>query len=186
MNDIKNLNIKLSVNNNLPNLKNLIDKGKMDSSIENMFKEKELENNKFLNSKKSTKIIQLIIELSDNINYNNKFLFNLLNKNKYNLNLSNLKNLEDLNKELSKKNESKLKFMNEQQYIRLINPFNLKLASFSSHIYTFTKKSYKQINKNLHNLYIICKSAFFNMSSIISKPIISINNNLMKITLFYY
>jgi hypothetical protein len=186
MTDNKNLNIKLSVNNNLPYLKNLIMKGKMDSSIENMLKEKELENNKFLNSKKSTKIIQLIIELTDNIIYINKSGFNLLNKNEYNINISNLKNLEDLNKELSKKNESKLKFMNEQQYIRLINPFNFKLASFRNHIYTFTNKSYKQINKNLYNLYIICKSAFFNMSSIISKPIVSINSNLIKITLFYY
>nr|YP_009711337.1 hypothetical protein [Russula griseocarnosa]QGI24995.1 hypothetical protein [Russula griseocarnosa] len=70
--------------------------------------------------------------------------------------------------------------------MRLINLFNFKLAKISNHIYTFTNKSYKQINKNLHNLYIICKSAFLNMSSIISKPIISINSNLIKITLFYY
>jgi hypothetical protein len=184
MNDIKNLNLKLSVNNHLPNLKNFIQK--MDSSIENMFKEKELVNNKILNSKKSTQIIQLIIELSDNIVYFNKSLFNLLNKNEYNLNISNLKNLEALKKENSKKQDSKLKFLNEQQYIRLINPFNFKLASISNHIYTFTNKSYKQINKNLHSLYLICKSAFFNMSSIISKPIISINSNVIKITLFYF
>jgi len=37
--------------------------------------------------------------------------------------------------------------MNEQQYIRLISPFNFKLASINNHIYTFTNKSYKQINK---------------------------------------
>src|SRR6267154_1908013 len=146
MNNIKNFNIKLSVNNSLPNLKNFINKGKMDSSIENMFKEKELKNNKILSSKKATKITQLIIKLSDNLIYTNKSLLNLLNKNEY----------------------------------------NLKLANISNHIYTFTNKSYKQINKNLHNLYIICKSAFLNMSSIISKPIISINSNLIKITLFYY
>jgi len=42
MNNIKILNKKLSVNNNLPNLKNLINKGTMDSSIENMFKEKKI------------------------------------------------------------------------------------------------------------------------------------------------
>src|SRR6266849_3304974 len=119
MNNIKNLNMKLSVNNNLPNLKNLINKGKMDSSIENMFKVTELENNKFLSNKKTTKITQLIIT------------------------------------------------------------FNFKLESFSTNIYTFTNKSYKQINKNLHNLYIICKSAFLNMSSIISKPIIEINFNIL-------
>ena len=188
MNNIKNFNIKLSVNNSLPNLKNFINKGKMDSSIENMFKEKELKNNKILSSKKATKITQLIIKLSDNLIYTNKSLLNLLNKNDYNLNISNSENLEDLNKELSKKklNESRLIWMDESQYMRLISPFNFKLANISNHIYTFTNKSYKQINKNLHNLYIICKSAFLNMSSIISKPIISINSNLIKITLFYY
>jgi hypothetical protein len=188
MNNIKNLNIKLSVNNSLPNLKNFINKGKMDSSIENIFKEKELGNKKILSSKKVTKITQLIIKLSDNIIYTNKSLLNLLNKNEYNLNISKSENLKNFNKELSHKNlnESRLILMNEQQYMRLISPFNFKLASISTHIYTFTNKSYKQINKNLHNLYIICKSAFLNMSSIISKPIISINSNLIKITLFYY
>src|SRR6266702_2600875 len=44
----------------------------------------------------------------------------------------------------------------------------------------------KQINKNLNNIYTISKSAFLNMSSIISKPIVLINPNLIKITLFYY
>jgi Mitochondrial ribosomal protein (VAR1) len=188
MNNIKNLNIKLSVNNSLPNLKNFINKGNMDSSIENMFKEKELENKKFFSIKKATKITQLIIKLSDNIIYTNKSFLNLLNKNEYNLNISNSENLEDLNKEWSKKkiNKSKLILINKPQYVKLISPFNLKLANISNHIYTFTNKSYKQINKNIHNLYIICKSAFLNMSSIISKPIISINSNLIKITLFYY
>jgi hypothetical protein len=188
MNDIKNLNIKLSVNNSLPNLKNFINKGKIDSSIENIFKKKELGNNKFLNRKKVTKITQLIIKLSDNIIYTNKSLINLLNKNENNLNISKTETLEYLKKELSrpKLNASRLIFMNEQQYMRLISPFNFKLASISNHIYTFTNKSYKQINKNLHNLYIICKSAFLNMSSIISKPIITINSNIIKITLFYY
>ena len=76
--------------------------------------------------------------------------------------------------------------MNEQQYISLISPLNFKLASLNNHIYTFTNKSYKQINKILNNIYIICKSTFLNMSSIISKPIISINPNLIKITLFFY
>src|SRR6267154_1536094 len=164
MNNIKNLNIKLDVNNNLSKLKN----------------------NKILSTKKVTKITQLIIKLSDNIIYTNESLLNLLNKNEYNLNISNSENLENKNKEFTKKNESKLIFKNEQRYIRLISPFNFKLSSISNHIYTFTNKSYKQINKNLHNLYLICKSAFLNMSCIISKPIISINSNLIKITLFYY
>jgi aspartokinase len=185
MNKIKNL----SVNNSLPNLKIFFNKGKMDFSIENMFKEKELVNKNILSNKKITKFTQLIIKLSDNINYSNKnkSLLNLLNKNEYNFTIS---NSEDLNTKLliQKLNEkdSKLIYMNEPQYIRLISPFNTKLATISKHIYTFTNKSYKQINKNLHNLYIICKSAFFNMSSIISKPIVSINSNLIKITLFYY
>jgi Mitochondrial ribosomal protein (VAR1) len=188
MNNFTNLNIKFSVNNSLPNLKNIINQIKMDFWIANMFKEKGLENNQILSRNKSIKITQLIIKLSDNIIYSNKPLLNLLNKNEYNLNNFKSENLEDLNKESSKHtlNESKLIYMNEQQYIRLISPFNFKLASFSNHIYTFTNKSYKQINKNLHNLYIICKSVFLNMSSIISKPIISINSNIIKITLFYY
>jgi hypothetical protein len=187
MNNITNLNKKLSVDNNLPNLNNFINKGKMDYSIENLFKGKGLENEKILSSKKVTKITQLIIKLSDNIFYTNK---SLLNKNEDNFNFynsENSENLDNLNKETNKINKlNKSRLMNESEYMRLISPFNFKLANISNHIYTFTNKSYKQINKNLHNLYIICKSAFLNMSSIISKPIISINSNLIKITLFYY
>src|SRR6266478_488918 len=185
MNEIKNLNIKLSVNNSLPNLKNFIKNGEMDFSIENMLKVKDLVAKKNLSRKKATKFTPLIIKLSDNINYTNKSILNLLNKNEYNLSISKSENLENLKKEFSNlklnENESKKKliFMNEQQYIRLISPFNFKLASISNHVYTLT-------NKNLHNLYIICKSAFLNMSSIISKPIISINSKLIKITLLYY
>jgi hypothetical protein len=184
MTDIKNIKL----NNSLPNLKNLIIQQKMDSSIANILKEKGLETNTILSNKKVTKITQLIIKLSDNIIYTNKSLLNLLNKNEYNLNISNSDKLAHLNKEFSKEkfNESKLIFMNEPQYIKLISPFNFRLASMNKHIYTFTNKSYKQINKNLYNLYIICKSAFLNMSSLISQPIISINSNIIKITLFYY
>src|ERR1700674_338710 len=182
------VNTKLNINNSLSNLKNLINKGDMDSLIENMFKEKGLENKRFLSNKKVTKITHLIIKLSDNIIYTNKSLLNFINKNEYNLNISNSDKLASLNKEYSKEklNESHLIYRNGSQYIKLISPFNFRLASIRNHIYTFTNKSYKQINKNLHNLYIICKSAFLNMSSIISKPIISINSNLIKITLFYY
>jgi hypothetical protein len=162
----------------------------MDSSIENISNKKEIKNKKILSSKKAIKFTQLIIKLSDNIIYINKSLLNLLNKNEYNLKIFKSENLKHNKKSIitnkNKTNKSKLIFMNKQQYIRFIKPFNLKLASNSNHIYTFTNKSYKQINKNLHNLYIICKSAFLNMSSIISKPIISINSNLIKITLFYY
>jgi len=145
----------------------------------------ELENKKNLNSKKTDINLQTLIKLSDKIININKPQLDFLNKNKINLELSNLDNL---NNELTKVNlnESNTIFINEQQYIKLINPFNSKLASFTNNIYTFTNKPYKQINKNLDNLYILCKSAFLNMSSIISKPIVSINPNLIKITLFYY
>jgi hypothetical protein len=104
------------------------------------------------------------------------------------LNLSKSENLNNLNKELTKtiSNETNEILMNELQYIGLLSPFNSKLASYTNHIYTFTNRPYKQINKNLNNIYIICKSAFLNMSSIISKPIILINPNIIKITLFYY
>jgi len=34
-------------------------------------------------------------------------------------------------------------FMNDKQYIRLISPFNFKLASINNHIIHLLKKSYK-------------------------------------------
>jgi hypothetical protein len=180
-------NIKLSLIYGL--LLNHLNKGITETSIGNIInrhKEIELENKKNVNSKKAEINLQTLIKLSDKIiNINKSQLNYFLNKNKINLDLSNLNNL---NIELTKVNLNELNtiFINEQEYIKLISPFNSKLASFTNNIYTFTNKPYKQINKNLDNLYIICKSAFFNMSSIISKPIVSINPNLIKITLFYY
>jgi len=184
-------NIKISLIYGLSILRKHINKGITDISVENIknkYTEIELENKKYVNSKKTNKNLQTIIKLSEKITNTNKSQLNLLNKNQFNLNLSNLNSFNNINKGLTKPNlnESKLILMNEQQYIRLISPFNSKLANFTNHIYTFTNKSYKQINKNLYNLYTICKSAFLNMSSIISKPIITINPNLLKITLFYY
>src|ERR1700761_5670703 len=191
--DNTNSNINLSHIYDLPLLKKILKKEMIDISskkIINKFQEIELDNNKYLSRKKTTKISQTIITSSNEIIYTNKsqLNLNLLNKTEYNLNISNSENLKNMNKGLSKinLNESNLIFMNEQQYMKLISPFNFKLASINNHIYTFTNKSYKQINKILNNLYTICKSAFLKMSSIISKPIISINPNLIKITLFYY
>ena len=182
-------NIKINPIYGLSLLRKHINKGITDISIENItnrYREIELENKKYVSSKKTNNKLQTIIKLSEKIINTNKSQLNLLNKNQFNL--SNTNNLKNSNKELTKINlkESNLILMNEQQFISLISPFNSKLASFTNHIYTFTNKPYKQINKNLHNLYTICKSAFLNMSSIISKPIISINPNLLKITLFYY
>jgi len=188
-----NKNINLNHIYGSPFLKNIIKKEIIDISspnIFNKFQEIELNNNNYLSRKKVTKISQTIITSSNNIIYTHKtqLNLNLLNKNQYNLNISKSENLKNLNKELTNKklNESNLMLMNAPQYIKLISPFNFKLANINNHIYTFTNKSYKQINKILNNLYIICKSAFLNMSSIISKPIISINPNLIKITLFFY
>src|SRR5579864_1131998 len=176
-----NSNIKISPIYGLSLLRKHINKGITDISIGNItnrYKEIELENKKYINSKKTNDKLQTIIKLSDKI----------INSNKFKLNLSNTNNLKFSNSEITKieLNELNLILMNEQPYIKLISPFNSNLASFTNHIYTFTNKPYKQINKNLYNLYIICKSAFLNMSSIISKPIVSINPNLLKITLFYY
>jgi hypothetical protein len=184
-------NIKISSIYGLSLLRKHINKGITDLSIENIvnsYKEIELENKKYVNSKNSNKNLQSIIELSNEIINTNNLQLNLLNKNQINLNFSKPNNLKFSNTELLKTNlkYSNLNYMNEQQYIKLISPFNSKLTSFNNHIYTFTNKPYKQINKNLNNLYIICKSVFLNMSSIISKPIVSINPNLLKITLFYY
>ena len=184
-------NIKINLNSGLSLLRKHINKGITDTSLENIINkyiEIELENKNYVKSKKTNKKLQTIIKLSDKITNTNKSQLNFLNKNQLNLNISKQTNLNNINKVLTKTNlnESNLIFMNEQQYIKLISPFNSKLANFSTHIYMFTNRSYKQINKNLYNLYTICKSAFINMSSIISKPIISINPNLLKITLFYY
>jgi hypothetical protein len=176
-------NIKLSLIYGVPF--NHINKGITDTSVENILnrhKEIELENKKNINSKKADINLQTLIKLSEKLININKSQLNFLNKNKNKINLDNLNN------ELTKVNLNELNtiFINELQYIKLISPFNSKLAKFTNNIYTFTNKPYKQINKNLNNLYIICKSAFLNMSSIISKPIVSINPNLIKITLFYY
>jgi hypothetical protein len=188
MNNFKYSNIKISPIYGLSMLRKHINKGITELSVENIFnryKEIELENKKLVSSKKSNKNLQTIIELSDEIINTNKFQLNLLNKNQFNLSLSKLK---DLKVKKSKKNlnEPNIILMNEQPYIGLISPFNSKLANYTNNIYTFTNKPYKQINKNLFNLYTICKSAFLNMSSIISKPIVSITPNLLKITIFYY
>lgn len=181
-------NIKISPIYGLSMLRKHINKGITELSVENIFnryKEIELENKKFVSSKKSNKNLQTIIELSDEIVNTNKFQLNLLNKNQFNLSLSKSNDLKKkfFKFELTKK---KIILMKEQPYICLISPFNSKIANYTNYIYTFTNKPYKQINKNLFNLYTICKSAFLNMSSIISKPIVSINPNLLKITIFYY
>jgi hypothetical protein len=194
MNKNTNSNIKLNPIYGLPLLRKHINKGITDISVENIiqrYKEIELDNKKNISSKKANKKLQTIIELSDKIINSNKAQLNILNKknkNQFNLNLSKSENLNNLNKELTKtiSNETNEILMNELQYIGLLSPFNSKLASYTNHIYTFTNRPYKQINKNLNNIYIICKSAFLNMSSIISKPIILINPNIIKITLFYY
>jgi len=190
MNKLIYSNIKISPIYGLSLVRKHINKRITDLTIENIpNRYTEIENIKNVNNKKTNENLQTIIKLSDNIINTNKSQLNLLNKNQINLNLSKPNNLKFSNKnELIKINlkDSKLNYMNEQQYIKLISPFNSKLASFNNHIYTFTNKSYKKINKNLNNLYLICKSVFLNMSSIISKPIVSINPNLLKITLFYY
>nr|YP_009498163.1 ribosomal protein S3 [Lactifluus volemus]AWX52870.1 ribosomal protein S3 [Lactifluus volemus] len=179
-----NLNLKISLINGLTIIRKYTNKGTIDitiESIENGNKKKDLESKKYVNSKKALKNLQNIIELSDIII--NKSELNLKNKNKLNLKLLNSENFKN-NLTETKKLNSIVK--NEQQYIKLITPFNSKIANFTNNMYTFTNRSFKQINKILYSLYVICYSAFVNMSSIISKPIISMNPNLMKITLFFY
>lgn len=191
MNKFIHSNIKINPIYGLSLIRKHINKGITDLSIENItnkYNEIKLENKKYISKKQTKKNLQTIIKLSDKIINTNKSQLNLLNKNQLNLNFSNINNLKNSDANLIKTNlnKSNLILMNEQEYIWLISPFNSKLVSFTNHIYTFTNKPYKQINKNIYNLYTICKSAFLNMSSIISKPIVSINPNLLKITLFYY
>ena len=187
INKISNIkNIKLSSLYGIPLLRKDKNNVKTDISVQNItqrFQEIELESKKSLSSKKANTDLQTIIELSDKIIYSKNSQLNLLNKNQLNLIKS-----ENLNNEMTKTilNDTNSILMNERQYIGLLSPFNSKLANYTNHIYTFTNRPYKQINKNLNNIYIICKSTFLNMSSIISKPIVLINPNLIKITLFYY
>jgi Mitochondrial ribosomal protein (VAR1) len=191
MNKQTKSNINLNFFYGLPLTRKHRNKGITNLSVENTiqrYKEIELESKKYISSKKPNTKIQIMIELSDEIFNSNKSQLNLLNKNQFNLNFSKSENLDNLKNELTKPilNESNSILMNEQQYIGLLSPFNSKLAIYTNLIYTFTNRPYKQINKNLNNIYIICKSVFLNMSSIISKPIVLINPNLIKITLFYY
>lgn len=198
MNKQTNSNIKLSSIFGAPLLRKQRNKGIILLSVDNIkqiYNEIELARQKNIRSKKAKTKLQTIIELSDTIIKSNKAQLNLLNKNQFNLNLSKSENLNNLNNKLTKPiinesnsilNESNSILMKQRQYIRLLSPFNSKLASYTNHIYTFTNRPYKQINKNLNNIYTICKSAFLNMSSIISKPIVLIKPNLIKITLFYY
>src|SRR6266853_1427545 len=144
-------NIKISPIYGLSMLRKHINKGITELSVENIFnryKEIELEKKKFVSSKKSNKNLQTIIKLSDEI----------VNTNKFNLSLSKSKNLKikNFNFELRKKklNEKNIILMKEQPYIGLISPFNSKLANYTNHIYTFTNKPYKQINKNLLKITI--------------------------------
>jgi hypothetical protein len=179
-----NTNFKLSPINDLSIIRKYTNKGTIDISIEqieNGNKEIDLESIRHVNSKKVSKNLEKVIELSDKII--NKSELNLLNKN--NLNLFNSENLNNNLTETTLKKSNSI-FKNEQQYIKLITPFNYKLANFSNNMYTFTNRPFKQINKILYILYLICKSAFLIMSSLISKPIVSINPKLMKITLFFY
>jgi Mitochondrial ribosomal protein (VAR1) len=187
MNKNINSNFKLSPLNGLSIKRNYTNKGTIDilliENIENGNKEIDLESLKHINSQKAIKNLQNIIELSDRII--NKSDLNLINKNKLYLNLFKSENLnKNFTETILKQTNSIVK--NEQQYIKFITPFNYKLASFTNNIYTFTNRPLKKINKILHSLYLICKSAFLNMSSIISKPIVSRNPNLIKITLFFY
>jgi hypothetical protein len=179
-----NSNFKLSPINGLSIIRKYTNKGTIDITIENIEngnKEIDLESIKHVNSKKASKNLQKVIELSDRII--NKSEINLLNKNKLYLNKYNSENINLTETTIQNTNSI---FKNEQQYIKLITPFNNKLASFTNNMYTFTNRPFKQINKIIYSLYIICKSAFLIMSSIISKPIVSRNPNLMKITLFFY
>lgn len=183
-----NSNINLSSIHSASLLRKQRNKGIILLSVANIiqiYNEIELEKLKNVRNNQDKNKLETIIELSDTIIKSNKSQLNLLNKNQFNLNFSKSENLKDkLTKSIL--NESNSILMNQRQYISLLSPFNSKLASYTNNFYTFTNRPYKQINKNLNNIYTICKSAFLNMSSIISKPIVLINPNLIKITLFYY
>ena len=190
-----NSNINLSSIHGTSLIRKQKNKGKILLSVANIiqrYNEIELAKLKNEKSNKDKNKLETIIELSDTISNSNKSLLYLLNKKQLNLKISKSENLNNkltkpiLNETNSILSETNSILMNQRQYISLLSPFNFKLANYTNNIYTFTNRPYKQINKNLNNIYTICKSAFLNMSSIISKPIVLINPNLIKITLFYY
>src|SRR6266404_5995010 len=84
----------------------------------------------------------------------------------------NLQTIIDLSDMIVKSNQSQLNLLNKNN----LNNLNNEL----------TNTKLNEINQNLNNIYIICESAFLNMSSLISQPIVLINPNLIKITLFFY
>src|SRR6266702_1565228 len=146
MNKQTNSNINLSSNYGKSLLRKHRNKGINDMSVKNViqrYKKIELENQKSVSSKKANTKIQTLIVSSDMIIHFDKIQLNLLNKNQFN---SNFSKSENLNNQITKPilNESNSILMNEQQYIRLLSPFNSKLASETNCIYTFTNRPYKQ------------------------------------------
>src|SRR6202000_2701985 len=97
--------------------------------------------NKFMNEGVIDMTIENIIKRFNEIELNNKKSFSSRKATKISKRIIKISDNIILN-------ESKLILLNEQEYIKLINPFNSKLTSINNHIYTFTNKSYKKINKN--------------------------------------
>ena len=79
---------------------------------------------------------------------------------------------------------SKLKKQLElRKYLKSLYKFKLDLAFYQTFVYNFNKNN-KQ--KHLKNLYYILKNSFLTFYCIISKPILEITPNKIKIKLFYY
>src|SRR5229473_343036 len=108
----------------------------------------------------------------------------ILNKGEMEFSIENMLKRKELDKN---KNFNKTKIT---KFTQLINKLSDNIIYTNKSLLNLLNKNEYNLNisksANLNKLYIICKSAFLNMSSIISKPIISINSNLIKITLFYY
>ncbi len=126
------------------------------------------------------------------ISYNQEFIENKdnqwLNKEANTFSLTNLSvsnqelrlnTLEENNRDITIKSENKIQ---KKYFLKTIVPFNEQLASYNQIVYNFNKKN----NQMIKNIYSIIESAFYSISSLISKPIYFITPNNIKIQLFFY
>nr|YP_010879592.1 ribosomal protein S3 [Heterobasidion annosum]WHL55362.1 ribosomal protein S3 [Heterobasidion annosum] len=96
-------------------------------------------------------------------------------------NFSNIKT--DLKENNKINNKSNPIFISNSNFIKSISIFQSDLANYNKIVYNFNKNNNNQI---FQNIYSILESAFYSMSSLISKPVFYITPSKIKIQLFYF
>lgn len=82
--------------------------------------------------------------------------------------------------------ENKNIIMSKSKLIKSITLFNSTFASNNTIMYNFNKQNNKNIYGSVNNIYSILEASFLTMSSLISKPILLVQPNAIKIHLFFY